>query len=141
MLKTTIYKIESDKTDAKETISTEGAAKNQLLILARNGDLTPENRKTLGQMLNAIKYNLEDSCMIILTESQSVTINPYLHKHNIKRVICFGISPKDIGLQIAASAYALIEMEELKLVFSHNLQALNADKQKKIKLWNAIQNL
>ena len=141
MLKTTIYKIESDNTDTQKTIKKEGACKNQLLIIAKNADLTPESRQTLSQILNAIKYNLEDSCMLALAEDQSISINSYVHQHDIKRVISFGVSPKDIGLQINANAYNLIEMEELKLVFSHKISDLNADKQKKIKLWNTIQTL
>lgn len=139
MLKTTLYKIESDLTDAKATIQKEGSCKNQLLIIARKADLTPESRKTLSQMLNAIKYNLEDSCMLVLADNQTVSINPYIHQHDIKRGISFGISPKDIGLQINAGAYQLIEMEALKLVFSHKISDLNSDRQKKIKLWNTIQ--
>ena len=141
MLKTTIYKIESDNTADQEAIKKEGACKNQLLIIARDADLTPESRKTLNQILNAIKYNLEDSCMLALTNDQSISINSYVHQHDIQRVISFGVSPKDIGLQINASAYRLIEMEALKLVFSHKISDLNGDKQKKIKLWNTIQEL
>ena len=141
MLKTTIYRIKSDNTEAQASIQQEGACKNQLLIIVREADLNPENRKTLSQMLNAIKYNLEDSCMITLADEQTLSINPYIHQYDIKRAICFGLSPAVIGLQITATAYRLIEMEELKLVFSHTIGDLNADKQKKIKLWNTIQAL
>jgi len=141
MLKTTIYKIESDNIVAQEAIKKEGACKNQLLIIARDADLAPENRKTLSQILNAIKYNLEDSCLLALENDQFISINSYVHQYAIQKVISFGISPTDIGLQINASAYSLIEMESLKLVFSHKISDLNGDKQKKIKLWNTIQTL
>jgi len=105
MLNTTIYKIASDNQGAEKSFKLEGACKNELLVIAKESDLIEESRKTLGQMLNAIKYNLEDSCMICVTENQSFSINPLIKKHNIKRVLCFGIAPKDIGLQIAAGAY------------------------------------
>jgi len=141
MLKTTIYKIDSYNSTSDNEIKVEGASKNQLLIAARESDLTIESRQTLGQILNAIKYNLEDSCMLTLGDSQSVSINSYIHQHDIKRVLSFGIAPKDIGLQIAAGAYRIIDMENLRIVFSHKISDLNADKQKKIKLWNAIQGL
>ena len=141
MLKTTIYKIESENIVAQEAIIKEGACKNQLLIVARSADLTAESRKTLSQILNAIKYNLEDSCMLALADDQSISINSYIHQYDIQKVISFGVSPKDIGLQINVGAYRLIEMEALKLVFSHKISDLNADKQKKIKLWNTIQTL
>jgi len=58
MLNTTIYKIERDNIVAQEVIKKEGACKNQLLIISRDVDLTPESRKPLSQILNAIKYNL-----------------------------------------------------------------------------------
>ena len=141
MLKTSIYRIESKNNYVDADILSEGTSRNELLIVAKAIDLTPENRKTLSDMLNAIKYNLEDSTMILLDEGESVSINSYLHQHDIKKVISFGLSAKDIGLQIAAGAYRLIEMEELNLVFSHTLRDLNADKQKKIALWRTIQTL
>lgn len=141
MIKATIYKIDSDNTVSQNDIKLEGAHKNQLLIVARSIDLTPENRKTLGQILNAIKYNLEDSCLLILEENESISINSIAKQYDIKKIISFGISPKDLGFQIAAGAYRMIEMEKLRLVFSHKIGDLNTDKQKKIKLWNTIQTL
>jgi len=141
MLKTTIYKIESDNPDLLDILKEEGASKNELLVIVNEADLTEENKKTLSQLLNAIKYNLEDSCMLSITKGQQFSINPYIKKHNIKKVLCFGVAPISMGLQIAAGAYRLIEMEEIKLVFSHTLADLNADKQKKIKLWNVIQGI
>lgn len=141
MLKTSIYRIESENNGSNSTIKVTGTSKNELLIVAKTADLTPENRKTLSDILNAIKYNLEDSTMLLLDEGQSVSINTSIHKHDIKKVISFGLSPKDIGLQIAAAAYRLIEMEQLNLVFSHSVGDLNADKQKKIALWKTIQGL
>ncbi|MDG1101068.1 MAG: hypothetical protein P8N29_07680 [Saprospiraceae bacterium] len=141
MLNITIYKIERDNIVAQEAIKKEGACKNQLLIISRDLDLTPESRKTLSQILNAIKYNLEDSCMLVLGDAQLISINSYVRQYAIQKVISFGISPKDIGLQINPSAYRLIEMEALKLVFSHKISSLNSDKQKKIKLWNTLQTL
>jgi len=139
MLKTTIYKIDTKNHVSQPTLKQEGACKNELLIVVRESDLTAENSQTLGQILNAIKYNLEDSCLLKLADSVDTSISLYLNKYNIKRVICFGIAPNDLGLQITAGAYRLIEMEGLKLVFSHKIADLNADKQKKIKLWNVIQ--
>lgn len=141
MLKTTIYKITADNEDDQKIVKMEGDAKNELLVIVKGSDLTEESRKTLSQMLNAIKYNFEDSCMINLDDNQSISINGWIKKYNIKKVLCFGIAPKIIGLQIAASAYRMIEMEELRLIFSHSITDLNADKQKKIKLWNVIQNI
>lgn len=141
MLKTSIYRIESENNGSKTIIKSEGTSKNQLLIVAKVTDLIPENRKTLSDILNAIKYNLEDSTMLLLDEGQSVSINTYIHQHKIQKVICFGLSAKEIGLQIAARAYHLIEMEGLNLVFSHSINDLNADKQKKIALWKTIQGI
>lgn len=141
MLKTTIYKIESDNKTIENSPKQEGACKNHLLVIVKESDLVDESRKTLGQMLNAIKYNLEDSCLLSIKEGQVFSINAYIKKHAITKVLCFGIAPNSIGLQIAAGAYRLIEMEEFKLVFSHSIADLNADKQKKIKLWNVIQSI
>ena len=141
MLKTKIYKIETDNVALEETLRQEGACKNQLLVIVNQSDITEENQKTLSQMLNAIKYNLEDSCMIVLSKDQKMSINPFIKKYNIQKVLCFGIGPQAIGLQIVAGAYRLIVMEEINLVFSHSITDLNADKQKKIKLWNTIQGL
>ena len=79
--------------------------------------------------------------MLVLRDAQLISINSYVRQFAIQKVISFGISPKDIGLQINPSAYRLIEMEALKLVFSHKISSLNSDKQKKIKLWNTLQTL
>ena len=73
--------------------------------------------------------------MLVLRDAQLISINSYVRQYAIQKVISFGISPKDIGLQINPSAYRLIEMEALKL------SSLNSDKQKKIKLWNTLQTL
>lgn len=141
MLKTKIYKIETDNRKLEDTLRQEGACKNQLLVIVNQSDLSEESHKTLSQMLNAIKYNLEDSCMIVLSKEQTISINTYIKQFDITKVLCFGIASKTIGLQIVAAAYRLIAMEEIKLVFSHSITDLNADKQKKIKLWNVIQGL
>lgn len=141
MLNSTIYRIENNIIGSQRTNSFEGDAKNQMMIVVKSEDLSPENRKTVSDILNAIKYNLEDSCLITLNSTSTTNLNNTIRQYDINRILCFGIAPKDVGLQLITNEYQLVEMDNLKLVFSHSIGDLNSDKKKKIALWKTIQGL
>lgn len=141
MLKSQIYRLAEDPNSEQSACRVEGQGRNNLLVVVKATDYTDENSKMLTQMLMAIKHNLEESTLIVLSKDEDISIVQMCSERAISKILCFGIDPKRLGFNLLAGAYRILQLESQKIVCSHSLTDLSKDKQKKIALWQCIQEL
>ncbi len=95
----------------------------------------------LDKILGAVQQDLKKDCLVLQQEQ------PALYKDikqvvNLQRLLVFGWSPADLGLHLQLRPYQLATFEETQLLFSHNLAAIAANKNKeKQHLWVKLQEL
>lgn len=100
--------------------------------------LSSENRAFLHKILSAVQLDLNQG--IDLYEKQ-VLYKDLSQELSYKTCLVFGYQPKEIGLHIQAKAYKIVPFKGIKLLFSHDLQAISEDVQKKKMLWQQLQLL
>jgi hypothetical protein len=66
---------------------------------------------------------------------QPVVFTELLRSVRLKNVICFGVPPKNIGLQIEATDTGLISFRGIQFIFTSSLSTLNANNHLKQKFF------
>lgn len=56
-------------------------------------------------------------------------------------LLCFGIPPQTLGLYITPPFFQALEFSGFTWLFSPSIKELSTDKDKKLKLWNALKKL
>lgn len=140
MLKTKLYKLDDAQQSTKSQVLMGGSCSNGLMVITSDQMSEPETQ-TLRDILKSIKHELEESAHLKIAEGTNCHISSIARKHAIHKIIAFGINTRQIGMQIHASAYQLLRLEDLQIIFSHSIAELNDDKQKKMALWKTLQQL
>lgn len=119
----------------------EGNQASELVVIVKKADIENSTHKEmLIKLLQAVKCPLPDGVSVmILGENQSINIHILLTHDAMKRIIVFGISPKNMGIFANVRAYMPTLIGEQKWLFSENLDTIYSQKEKKGMLWAALQ--
>lgn len=98
------------------------------------------HKSLISNIMGAIKYDLDKEIRVcLLCQAQKLNLARTIVSDSVK-VIVFGISPKQVSMNASFKAYHLYPTESFKIMFSHSLEALNANKTYKKALWTELQN-
>ncbi len=119
-----------------------GNNKKKLLILITKEDAEEDKAMTtLKAILNAIKYDMEEDCALLPIDSKESIVFQKLPLDACHHIISFGISPKQMGLQIQHHNYTTLKILEKELLFADTLSVITNDVSKKKLLWAALQSI
>jgi hypothetical protein len=117
-------------------ISKEVDGNKSVVVLLK--DANQEEIDLLGKIFKAVGKNLEtDGCL--LNSSSSPSYKEVTDVIDFKKLLVFGIAPKDIGLHLNVKIYELIPFQHRELLFSHSLKVIMSDLNKKKMLWGQLQ--
>lgn len=133
-MKSNIYRISEAHSAPKVT----GKGQKGLLIVLHEADKA-ENNATLEGLVKAIKHDIEEDVTIVSCIDTFTSINSILKSQPYTTVILIGVVPDQIGFSIEAKKYFYYKMEGFSLLLTDSLQAMNADKAKKMKFWQNLQ--
>jgi DNA polymerase III psi subunit len=108
---------------------------NSILVLLKKKDSKMENIELIKNILKPLQLTLENIQMEILEEN--VILGKSLPTY--EKIICFGINPSEIGLNINFRAYTIHPMGKTKMLFSHALNDLAPNAEYKKLLWQSLQ--
>ena len=92
----------------------------------------------LSKIFQAVGKNLETGGCVI-NDRKLPSYKMINSAINFKKLLVFGIAPKDIGLHLNVKAYQLIPFQDRQLLFSHSLEVITNDLAKKKQLWGQLQ--
>lgn len=112
-------------------------------VLVNSADLDFEGKEKLSQILKAINLEFDKNVRLFeISNDNSIPLNAILqHSKNPPLVMAFGLNPSTLRLQSNAPLYRILPFENLKLILSHSIQELIANKTYKAQLWNTIKHL
>ena len=119
----------------------EGKNPESILILSPSSIavLTEDERAMLRRMLNALKLNLEN--VALSCSAHPPPFHDLKNKITFKKLIAFGMGPLNIGLNINAENYQVINFSDTKIVFSESLSTLSSNEKSKGQLWKALKEM
>lgn len=126
-----IYKI-----DALENWTEEQKSEASIIVLLRNADRNELN--LLAKIFQAVGKDLAKDAFVI-NQPEIITYKAINTAFNVKKLLVFGIEPKEIGLHLRINAYQATNFQGLELLFSHNLKTIAEDLAKKKQLWGQLQ--
>ncbi len=122
-----------------------GAAKTEpclTVVLLKATESSDKDKELLSKMLGAVKRSMDDTTLITVSEEeQGQSIAGLFENHAIQQILVFGISPKDLGLNIKARLYQPQTMHDKQILFSHGLPAIIQKPEYKKPLWEALQQV
>jgi hypothetical protein len=132
----TIYEI-------PESISTDLAEIDcPVLIINTTSKQNNEANVLLSQIMGALNWKeAADYHVLSIKSEDSLSLAALSNSSKVKTIITFGLSPKQLNLQITQKMYAYAKFERYNLLFSHSLEELLIQKEHKASLWGAIKNL
>lgn len=97
----------------------------------------------LNKILAAIKIDLtEDVCLIKTPEpSHKLNILKSIKDLKIKKVLCFGLQPKDLTLNFSTTLYKPMQVGDMTFLFADALSTLDKEPDRKKALWNNLQEI
>lgn len=128
--------------EKENPLSLSGNNKKKLAVVLNRTDLEKEGNSTkLEAVLTAIKYDIKEDINLITLENKSETIlSSRVTLNNYKHIICFGRSPKSLGVGFKSLAFHWFKLEDQSFLFLPSLSKVMSDKALKLKLWNLIKN-
>lgn len=128
-----VYKIEEDHS-WKEKIDKE----QSIIVVVKNASST--DLDLLNKIFQAVGKDMAaEVCVINI--SQSLTYKELTLLFDLKKVLVFGIFPKDFGLHINIDIYQTIVFQKVQFLFSDNLQIIANNLPKKKQLWTQLQTM
>lgn len=96
----------------------------------------------LTKILTAVNLEIKkDVCLLSLTAENAFSFVRIKTKSNIEKVILFGVPPIKLGINLDLKLYQPILFQDCLFLLAHSLQVINADKSKKLQLWNCLQEI
>ena len=136
----TVYNI-SDK----ENFSQSMFGENQRHILIGFLDEQHEMLELfLNKIISAAKIDLEKDCLILRGSPENIfipTLTQIKSFHKIERAVLFGLSGKDLGLNIETHLYIPFEFNNCQFMFADKLSLIENSVERKKALWNGLQTL
>lgn len=113
----------------------------KVLIFIQEGDHSGDTSKMISNLLvNGLKLSEQDYHVVAL-KGDTNAVGRLMHTSHAKLCISFGVSFRDLGLKINAPAYYLTQLTNSNIIVVDSPNILEADRNKKLKLWNAIKDL
>jgi hypothetical protein len=114
-----------------------GGGSQKVLIIVAKSQYGEAEQAFLSNIVKAIKLDVVQDCHIFILQIEELLIHRYLPQ-NYDVVLVFGLSPKQIGMQIHFVKYASLPISNATYVFVDDLLTLQSDQAIKSKLWGML---
>lgn len=98
----------------------------------------------LNKIISAAKIDLEKDCLILRGSQENFSI-PTLAQiksfHKIEKAVLFGLTGKDLGLNIETHLYIPFAFNNCQFMFADKLSDIENSVERKKALWNGLQTL
>lgn len=125
-------------------ISSKLSGENQKHILVGFIDENnPALDALLERILTAVKLNIQKDCLTVkrLENEMLPSFSQLIQENTIAKVVLFGISSKDLGLNITPPQYIPLEFNNRTFLFADMLSKINAAENLKKNLWDALRDM
>jgi len=119
-------------------INFEGENSKHVLIICNTSITTKENI-FLGKIFGSVKLDLSD--MALMNSENSPTFHELRTGINFKKMVLFGTTPPEIGLNVNYAAYRPIYFQDIEILISESLVRLEGNEGSKTLLWNALKKM
>ena len=136
-LKNTLFKIPNFDVSS---ISIQGKGAKKLVVICRKQGFSEVQLTALQKMISAIKYDYEnDICMLTCDENEQISLS--MLNVEYKDLILFGIKPENIGYNLDYKSQEINKLDKSRLLVFEGLDIVLADNNKKLLLWNKLQEM
>lgn len=104
-------------------------------------ELTSNEHALLSNILKACKVNMAQVMLINIQYDPINKLKLIQQVYQPKYLIGFGVSRAMLGITISAKPYTNIQFLHCNMLFAHSLALIESDKQKKMLLWQCLQQL
>lgn len=126
-----------------------GECNQGILVVLRALDPQKEQELIpfLAKILQAVQLDLDkDAALIYLFQGQRLNLNHLRRTIKINKVICFGLSASDIGLNAITPEYVPFNINPCQYLFAEDLDIIYQErkkggKQKAGKLWQSLKEM
>lgn len=113
-----------------------------LIVLEENAVYLPDkDLNFLVDILTACKLSLSDTALINVFENKGINYKILLEKFKPAIIVLFGIEPSKLEFPLQFPYYQLQQYNNQTYLNAPSLNALAADKQKKLQLWASLKKL
>ncbi len=120
----------------------EDSFSRQVLILAVLSPKDVAEEVFLKKILAAVGLDLhKDTFFIPISSKDTIRIAPFLRREQPRAVLVFGAEPSDLGFQTERIDYRPIAFYGTTFLWADALSVLEADLERKRRLWNALKEM
>jgi len=121
-------------------MSDKSSSDDSVVIIVNKDDYQAQ-KELLHKIFSAVGLELEGyNGLHIIDKGSYINITEIAGRVGTK-VICFGTSPKNLGLNSSFKGYRIYNTETYQVLLSHSLAQLAVKKERKKALWDALQGL
>ena len=114
----------------------------RILVLLADDDSAAVNDDFLHKIMDAVRISLaSDALCCSIKPRTSVRRFPIPKAKQPEKILVFGITPVLLGLSVKDILYQPLYFYQSTWLFSESLSTLQPDKDRKTKLWKALQEL
>lgn len=136
-LKNTLFKIPNFDVSS---ISIQGKGAKKLVVICRKQGFSEVQLTALQKMISAIKYDYEnDIFMLTCDENEQISLS--MLNVEYKDLILFGIKPENIGYNLDYKSQEINKLDKSRLLVFEGLDIVLSDNNKKLLLWNKLQEM
>ena len=136
-LKNTLFKIPNFDVSS---ISIQGKGAKKLVVICRKQGFSEVQLTALQKMISAIKYDYEnDIFMLTCDENEQISLS--MLNVDYKDLILFGIKPENIGYNLDYKSQEINKLDKSRLLVFEGLDIVLSDNNKKLLLWNKLQEM
>jgi DNA polymerase III psi subunit len=111
-----------------------------VFFVLNQSESTKDELKTMVfNMMKAVKIEAEDVLMVNVLKS--ISFSNIKSIVNFKKAIIFGVGNLSMGWQIETVPYTLFNFSGVEILIAEDLEQISKDKQKKVVLWQFLQQL
>jgi hypothetical protein len=136
-LKNTLFKIPNFDVSS---ISIQGKGAKKLVVICRKQGFSEVQLTALQKMISAIKYDYEnDIFMLTCDENEQISLS--MLNVEYKDLILFGVKPENIGYNLDYKSQEINKLDKSRLLVFEGLDIVLSDNNKKLLLWNKLQEM
>lgn len=119
-----------------------GGFARRVLVVADAGAERPGSRDFLVKILAASRLNLEqDALFANLPSGERVRLVPVIKQKHAEYILVFGLQASQLGINAEIPLYQPRQFYGATFLFAESLAVLEPDKNRKGKLWQALQQI
>ncbi len=117
-------------------------SKGIIVFSAENQPLSEDLFNFLKKVLEAVQIQLEEEALFIFTTPEkNYSFVRISREKDIRVLISFGLPAKNLGLHWSVNLYEPLSRNGCLFLFAERLSLIQNDRERKLKLWKALQKV